>query len=192
VDYLRNTRHIHNMLLVFAPDQPSFSITSPLGYAERWPGDDYVDVAAFDHYDHPPTPHHCADSNFTREFLQDARMVVTFAAAHGKVPAIAEVGVKQGCSDTLDADWWTRCFLEPVANDPVAAKLAYAMTWSNGGGHNGTGGNVPMRGDLTYGSFQALYESNHTLFRREWARVNPLSGDRSVQGVEHAVPVPSS
>ena len=62
----------------------------------------------------------------------------------------------------------------------------------NGGGHNGTGGNVPMRGDLTYGSFQALYESNHALFRREWARVNPLSGDRSVQGVEHAVPVPSS
>ena len=37
VEYLRNTRHVHNMLLVFAPDQPSFSINSTLGYAERWP-----------------------------------------------------------------------------------------------------------------------------------------------------------
>ena len=45
VDYLRDTRQIHNMLFVFAPDQPSVSITSPLGYAERWPGDAYVDIA---------------------------------------------------------------------------------------------------------------------------------------------------
>jgi len=38
------------VLMVFAPDQPSFSIPatgSTLGYAERWPGDSYVDVAAF-------------------------------------------------------------------------------------------------------------------------------------------------
>lgn len=50
VDYLRTTRRVHNVLMVFAPDQPSFSIPatgSTLGYAERWPGDSYVDVAAF-------------------------------------------------------------------------------------------------------------------------------------------------
>lgn len=168
VDYLRNTRGIHNVLLVFAPDQPSFSITSPLGYAERWPGDAYVDVAAFDHYDHPPAPHHCADSNFSNEFLQDVHMVVEFAEAHGKVPAVAEFGVKEGCGDTLDKDWWTRCFLEPIANDPVAARLAYAMTWTN---NNGTGGFVPMKGGLTFDNFLQLYQSNHTLFRREWDRV---------------------
>ena len=51
--------------------------------------------------------------------------------AHGKIPAIAEFGVKQGCGTTLDADWWTRCFLDPLAKDPVAAKVAYAMTWGN-------------------------------------------------------------
>jgi hypothetical protein len=173
VEYLRNTRGIHNMLFVFAPNQPSVSITSPLGYAERWPGDEYVDIAAFDHYDHPATPHHCVDSNFSRYFLDDVHMVVEFAEAHGKVPAIAEFGIKGGCDHTLDADWWTRCFLEPMVNDPVAAKVAYAMTWGNGAEYrnNHTGGFVPMEGDLTHGSFMELYNSKHTLFQREWAHV---------------------
>lgn len=177
VEYLRNTRNVHNMLLVYAPDQPTSSIASPLGYDERWPGDDYADIAAFDHYDHPPTPHHCKDSNFSAQFLQDIHMVVNFALEHGKVPAIAEFGAKTGLHSTLDADWWTKCFLDPIAADPVASKIAYTMTWTNGGGAppaatNGShGGFVPMRGDFTFGSFEALYKSNHTLFRREWNHV---------------------
>jgi len=97
-------------------------------------------------------------------------MVVRFAEARGKVPAIAEFGVKQGVKDTLDADWWTRCFLEPLASSPTAAKLAYAMTWCNGGTTEQPGGFVPMAGGFTYDSFMALYKSNHTLFRREWNR----------------------
>ena len=88
-----------------------------------------MDIAAFDHYDHghvhPPQPHHCAASNFSAEFLQDVHMVVNFAEAHGKVPAIAEFGVKTGCDKTLDADWWTKCFLDPMAEDPMASKDAY-------------------------------------------------------------------
>ena len=97
-------------------------------------------------------------------------MVVEFAEAHGKVPAIAEFGVKEGCSNTLDADWWTRCFLDPIVTDPVAARVAYAMTWCNDG-PTGHVGNVPLKGGLTYDSFMQLYRSNHTLFRREWDRV---------------------
>jgi hypothetical protein len=123
-----------------------------------------------DHYDHPPTPHHCADSNFTAQFLQDVDMVVGFAEARGKVPAIAEFGVKSGAKDTLDADWWTRCFLEPLASSPTAAKMAYAMTWTNSGTTAKPDGFVPVAGGLAYDSFVALYKSNHTLFRREWNR----------------------
>ena len=177
MDYLRNTRNIHNMLLVYAPDQPSTSITSPLGYEERWPGDGYVDIAAFDHYDHPPQPHHCAASNFSAEFLQDIHTVVHFAAAHSKVPAIAEFGIKTGCEMTLDADWWTKCFLDPIAEDPVASKVAYAMTWGNRGELNESrivpdSGFVPMRGDFTFQNFaEEFVTSKHTLLLRGWNAV---------------------
>jgi hypothetical protein len=153
------------MLLVYAPDQPTVSITSSLGYQERWPGDSYVDIAAFDHYDHPPTRHHCAASNFTAEFLQDVHMVVNFAEAHGKVPAIAEFGVKHGSGGaapaTLDADWWTKCFLDAMAADPVASKIPYAMTWSNGN-------SVPIKGDFTFQNFLKFAKSSHTLLLRGW------------------------
>jgi mannan endo-1,4-beta-mannosidase len=169
VDYLRNTRNVHNLLLVYAPNQPSFSITSPLGYEERWPGDGYADIAAFDHYDHPPTPHHCTSSNFSAQFLQDLHMVVKFATSRAKVPAIAEFGIKKGLNTTLDADWWTRCFLDPIAADPLASKVAYAMTWTNSGsGASPNSGFVPLKGDFTFSSFQTLFKSNHTLFLRAW------------------------
>ena len=95
-------------------------------------------------------------------------MVVHFAEAHGKVPAIAEFGVKTGLHTTLDADWWNRCFLNPIAADPLASKVAYAMTWTNGNHSNG--GFVPLKKDFTFKSFQALYKSDHTLFANKWNR----------------------
>ena len=98
-------------------------------------------------------------------------MVVKFADTHNKVPAIAEFGVKTGVLATLDADWWTRCFLEPIASDPIGLSVAYAMTWANGGDVKHPTGFVPMKGGLTFDSFIELYQSNHTLFRREWGRV---------------------
>ena len=217
VDYLRNTKNVHNMLFVYAPDQPVRSISSPLGYAERWPGDDYVDVCAFDHYDHPSTPHHCADSNFTNEFLADIHMVVNFAVAHGKIPAVGEFGMKGGVNSMLDAEcvtvssmisrgaaefcfvlsfsphtysmlcstnsrlflslslslslslfliisWWTRCLLEPLATDTLAPRLAYAMTWCN----NEDNEFVPMKGNLTFASFEEFAKSDNVVLGTKW------------------------
>ena len=46
-DYL-NAAGVHNLIYVYSPNGP---IESETEYNERYPGDDYVDILAFDYYD---------------------------------------------------------------------------------------------------------------------------------------------
>ena len=123
VHYLRDVRGVHNALYVYAPNAP-FSSTED--YLDRYPGDAYVDVFGFDFYD---------DDDDTPAFLKRlehaAALVVSAADAHGKLPALTEVGVhKNGGGFTLtgnDDPHWTS------AAAAVARRhhIPYLMTWAN-------------------------------------------------------------
>ena len=47
VDYLKNTKGVHNILYAFSPDN---SYTTETNYLSRYPGDKYVDVLGMDNY----------------------------------------------------------------------------------------------------------------------------------------------
>ncbi|ETJ25378.1 Mannanase, partial [human gut metagenome] len=51
VDYLRNTKNIHNFLYVYSPNGP---FENDKEYLSRYPGDEYIDILAFDMYHDDP------------------------------------------------------------------------------------------------------------------------------------------
>lgn len=118
VTYLRDGRGLHDLLWVFCPDGPSDSY----GWTARYPGDDVVDVVAFDRYDHD-------DGRFARGYERDLREVEAFAEAHGKVAAVAEVGVDlESGVRTVDPQWFTRSVLAPLVSH---RHVAYVGLWRN-------------------------------------------------------------
>lgn len=157
ISYLRD-KGVHNLLLVFAPNHlEKFNYQ----YGERYPGDEFVDVVAFDAYDGPTSPHACEKYGGT--IVKYSSTVSKFAKAHNKVAAIAEFGVKKGLGNTLDANWWTDCFLAPLSKNPSTFGIAYAMTWTNSQ-HDFT----PLPGDATSTDFKSLYASGATKFLKDW------------------------
>ena len=119
VTYLREGRGLHNALWVFCPAAPTERSLS--GYQSFYPGDAYVDLVAFDRYDH-------GDGSFVRGYQNDLREIGDFARRHGKLAAVAEVGLdlnRRGPSS--DPTWFTRSMIAPLR----AHSFAYVAMWRN-------------------------------------------------------------
>ncbi|HWV65261.1 glycoside hydrolase family 26 protein [Chitinophaga sp.] len=116
VDYLRNTKGLHNLLFEYGPDK----FYSQAEYLERYPGDDYVDILAYDTYDK-------IENHPGNTFVSlNAPMIVslrTMAMQRNKLWAIAETGIPL----VPVSDWWTQT-LYPIINN---TGLSYALTWGN-------------------------------------------------------------
>ena len=136
VEYLRDEKDVHNMLYVYGPGSESETAEE---YAERYPGDSYVDIVGIDMYDNSP------DANGTwMESLESRLKVVTdFADAHSKLAAVTETGAAnatvEGDSQTAllrtgnkDKDWYNR-ILDVIAD----SSASYFMVWANFGETNG-------------------------------------------------------
>ena len=106
--YLRDTKGVHNLLTVYSPDKPAIYFGAWQGLLERYPGDELIDIVAFDHYD-------VGDGNFTSSLLDCCRMVVELAQARSKIPAIAEFGYKKGSQNiNVSNENWFMARLENV------------------------------------------------------------------------------
>jgi len=114
VTYLRDGRGLHSVLWVYSPGAPS-----DLSFAASYPGDAFVDVIGFDRYDN-------ADGRFARELAADLDAIERFAAAHAKIPAIAEVG-RSVFADELDDRWFTRTLFPALRPRAVG----YVALWRN-------------------------------------------------------------
>lgn len=151
VDYLRNEKGVHNLLYAYSPSRPATSG----GYGARYPGDGYVDIIGFDYY---------AADYFGEGLLAQCQFAVSFAYAHDKVAALTEFGYRNGLHHAVAPNWFTSEFLDLIRQDPIASHLAWALTWRNDHpGHHW----VPLPGDITHGSFLALYEDSFTAFARD-------------------------
>ena len=126
VTYLRRGRGLHNVLWVYCPAAPTDRhLLSQGGDFERfYPGDDFVDVVAFDRYDR-------GDGSFSRGYEADLARVGAFASAHRKVAAVGEVGLTGIAEDgsSSDPDWFTTAMLAPLKQRGRA--FAYVGLWRN-------------------------------------------------------------
>lgn len=144
VTYLEE-KGVHNVLYVYSPNGPFEDAES---YLERYPGDEYVDILAFDYYDDYNTFPATADGSFFEDLETTCQIVSQIAEEKNKVSAISETGVRVMKADGSDNEG-----LLPTGN-PVAKKVTginwyqkvcdiadeagmpYYLVWANFGDRN--------------------------------------------------------
>ena len=173
-DYVES-KGVHNLLWAYSPNGP-FASTEE--YLERYPGDDYVDILAFDYYDdyleYPAKP----SREFFDELERSSEVVAKLAADRGKIAAISEVGVRVMKPDNSGNDSLIikkNPFREAVSgfnwfkevNEiAIRHKLPYVLLWGN---FDATNFFLPYRVEGNLGhelcdEFIEMYNDDNSIF----------------------------
>lgn len=173
-DYLE-MQGVHNMLYVYSPNGP---LTTEEEYLTRYPGDEYVDILAFDYYDDYNTYPATSDGSFFQNLDKTCAVVASLANKKGKVAAISETGTRVMKADGSDNEgllvkgnpisqqatglnWY-----QEVSNIAKKNNMPYYLVWANFGDTNFY---VPYRHDENYGheminEFIDFYNDNSSVF----------------------------
>ena len=132
VEYLRDDKGVNNFIYVYSPNGP---FDSEEQYLDRYPGDDFVDVIAFDMYHDDPT----ATDNWMSSFKETIELVQGIADKKGKLSIVAETGLRAQYSVNPDEyyaglapegnvrkDWFNE-----VLNVVSESNMASFMVWAN-------------------------------------------------------------
>ncbi|HKI45925.1 MAG TPA: hypothetical protein VKA08_11400, partial [Balneolales bacterium] len=60
-------------------------------------------------------------------FVHRIHMLVQMAEAHGKIPALTEIGN----AGIPEANWWTHTLLPALNHDAQMRKVAWMLVWRN-------------------------------------------------------------
>ncbi|MDF9828820.1 glycosyl hydrolase [Parabacteroides sp. PF5-6] len=88
VDYLREKRHVHNLLYAYSPSETR----DEAEFLERYPGDDYVDIIGFDCY--ATGSDATAVANYKKALDHNLQIITSYAQQSGKLPVIGETGME--------------------------------------------------------------------------------------------------
>lgn len=137
IEYLRDTKNIHNMLYVYSPSNTGSATQKE--FLSRYPGDDYVDIVGVDMYHSKPS----TNDTWLAQLKQQLKVANTFAKNHGKLFTLTETGI---ANDTYEGDGqtavlrkgngvkdWYNKVLEVVSQTDAS----YYLLWANFGKTNG-------------------------------------------------------
>jgi mannan endo-1,4-beta-mannosidase len=150
IQYLRDKKHLHNVLYAYSPDRISGDFKN---YLERYPGDKYVDVLGYDDYWEFKDIKDTASMNLGVKALAQ---IVTYAISKSKVAALTETGLEK-----IPESRWFTTLLEKIKADPMASKISYLMVWRNA--HTGHF-YAPYPGHSSVPDFINFYNDPQTLF----------------------------
>ncbi len=169
-EYLQS-KGVHNLIYVYSPNGP---LSGAEEYLTRYPGDEYVDVLAFDYYDDYSTYPATFDDSFFKNLKTTCQVVSDLAAEKGKVAAISETGVRAMKKDGSDYEgllvtgnpivghnWY-----QQVSGIAAECDMPYWLVWANFGDTNFY---VPYKYNDTYGQelineFIEFYNSDNSIF----------------------------
>jgi len=160
VEYLRDVKHVHNLLYAFSPNG-SFDGDSAR-YLETYPGDQWVDVLGYDSYENSNADDD--SSAYVSSVVTDLDMVVDEAQARGKIPAFTEFG-RNGDrtiqpTGNKSLHYFTE-LLDGLQASAKASRVAWMLTWANFGSGQIY---VPYAGHEMAADFQALYDDEGSVF----------------------------
>ena len=203
VEYLRDVKGVHNFLYVYSPGGP---FEDEADYLSRYPGDEFVDVLAFDMYHDNPTE----DDNWMDVLKETIELVQGLAGKRGKLSAVSEVGMRvmsslggedyyNGIADVGNTrlDWYNEV-LDVVSE----SNMPYFMVWANFDDKENF--YVPYRMTETTGheminEFIDFYNDERSIFAKETGEflslnvdvddeaykygyiINPISGTRVLE-----------
>lgn len=122
VEYLRDTKNVHNVLYAFSPDN---SYTNSALYLSRYPGDDYVDILGMDNYGDFSTGS-AAGVNTANAKL---KMISDLAKEKVKIAAMTETGFRVTSSTSPISGFFTSKIYNAMTANNV--QLAFVMFWAN-------------------------------------------------------------
>ena len=122
LEYLRDEKNVHHLLYSYSTDQ----FNSEEQYLEFYPGDEYVDIIAFDDY------HSIKSIDQQEKLVYRLKTVVELAESKDKVAAFSETGLETIPVD----DWFTSILLNGIESDDIGKRIAYVMVWRNAGPHH--------------------------------------------------------
>ena len=122
VDYLKNTKGVHNILYAFSPDN---SYTTETNYLSRYPGDKYVDIIGMDNY---------GDFNNQGQTGSDKanaklKILSDYAKAKVKIAALTETGYRVTSSTPVITDWFSTLLYSALTKNEI--QISYVMFWNN-------------------------------------------------------------
>ena len=131
VDYLKETRGVHNIIYVYGPGSEAANVSE---YSARYPGDAYVDMIGYDLYHQNPSQEN--EAGYLQSIKKQNTILRDFATAHNKLYAITETGVADqdatGEAIALQRtgnkvmDWYMQ-LLDEISDDGVS----YFLVWAN-------------------------------------------------------------
>lgn len=122
VDYLKNTKGVHNILYAFSPDN---SYTTEANYLSRYPGDKYVDIIGMDNY---------GDFNNQGQTGSDKantklKILSDYAKAKVKIAALTETGYRVTSTMPAITDWFSTLLYNALTKNDI--QISYVMFWNN-------------------------------------------------------------
>lgn len=118
VDYFQKYHDIHHVLYCYSPSETE----NEAHFLERYPGDDYVDLVAFDCY--VPGKGTSDDiANYKIAMAKNIEIITGYAKKSGKIPTIGETGLESVKDSTY--------FTEVVYPLVKGKELAWVLFWRN-------------------------------------------------------------
>lgn len=158
VDYLRNTKGLHNLLICY---NTANDFQTQEQFLERYPGDDYVDIVSFDGYQYGAPSNSVA---FAEKLSAQLSVVEAVAKEKQKIAAIGELGYNL----IPDVQWFTKTVSAAVKKH----HFAYLLYWRNAGfkpKDNAMEYYIPYKGHAAAPDFMQYYRQPETLFEKEAA-----------------------
>jgi len=149
--YLTETKNLHNLIYSFSTGG---NFKNEKEYTDRYPGDGFVDMVGFDVYQDANQP----NRQFIQMLSNQLNILVQFAEAKNKIPAITEIGYEQ----IPDPTWWTKVFYPAVKEFPVS----YALFWRNAA-NRPNHYYLPYPGQKSESDFKDFYALPGTLFMKD-------------------------
>lgn len=167
-DYLKNKKHIHNLIYVYNTN--TFSTANE--FLKNYPGDDVIDIVSFDNYQfakpiYTDSVLKTSSLKYQAQIRNGLTILDSVAKAHNKIPTFAETGFEA----IPDKNWWTNT-LWPVIKD---YKISYVLVWRNHGWMESEKKfhyYAPYPGQPSAPDFQKFYEISKTLFLKDIKKDN--------------------
>jgi mannan endo-1,4-beta-mannosidase len=118
VDYLRQEKGMHQLLIAYSTDK----FESAEQYMEFYPGDDYVDIMAFDDY------HGVSSTETMGSTIKRLEVIDSLSWAHAKLMALTETG-QETIPNPL---WFTEVVLPILDHSESTRRTAWILFWRNG------------------------------------------------------------
>lgn len=155
VEYLRDTKGVHNVLYALGPDN---SYDTEAKYLSRYPGDDYVDILGMDNYWDLRSGAGQTGANLANKKLQ---VISDMAKLRGKVAALTETGYEVTPSTPPVSGWFSTYINYVMTANNV--ELAFVMFWSNSGDNY----YIPTPSNSNASDFKTFTDKSGVLLQNE-------------------------